>query len=121
MLLNIWVLWIGRKCLLIRLLLFGINVRKFLKGDILQNLSMGKFSRGMKGQLRGALLVKMPARHGLTVSWRSVAMLLGTGITMKDYDEMEDKTFKRLATRLIYGCTIIVVSLICAIAYIIRG
>ena len=52
---------------------------------------MGKFSRGMKGQLRGALLVKMPARHGLTVSWRSVAMLLGAGITMKDYDEMEDK------------------------------
>ena len=91
MLLNIWVLWIGRKCLLIRLLLFGINVRKFLKGDILQNLSMGKFSRGMKGQLRGVLLVKMPARHGLTVSWRSVAMLLGAGITMKDYDEMEDK------------------------------
>lgn len=40
---------------------------------------------------------------------------------MKDYDEMENKTFERLATRLIYGCTIIVVSLICAIAYIIRG
>ena len=39
---------------------------------------------------------------------------------MKEYEELEDKSFERLATRLIYGCILIVISLICAIAYIVR-